>query len=248
MKKIIVIPSRLASSRLPNKPLADIGGEPMIIRVLNQARLAKCDQVIVACCDERLKSIIEKAGGKAVLTDPMLPSGTDRVYAASQAIKTLSPEDIIINLQGDLPFISPAYISFAATLLEQNTPFDITTLAAPIQDAADIQNPSVVKVAFSPLDQQKSYGFGHYFSRAPIPHGATTFYHHIGIYAFRKAALEKFVAASPSALENTERLEQLRALDLGLKIGVGIVDEAPLSVDTPDDLNKARLSSQRRSI
>ena len=240
MQKIIIIPSRLASVRLPNKPLVDIGGIPMVVRVANQAQKANADKVMVACCSEEIKSTIEAIGSTAVITDPNLPSGTDRVHAAAESLSSLGPNDIVVNLQGDLPFINPQHITQVIDLLEQQSQFDLTTLAAPITDKSEINNPSVVKVAFSPLNPDQTYGHGHYFSRATIPHGADTFYHHIGLYAFRKAALDKFVKASPTLLEVTEKLEQLRALDIGLKIGVGIVDEPPISIDTPEDLEKAR--------
>tara|TARA_B000000565_G_scaffold45251_1_gene30111 strand:- start:4988 stop:5719 length:732 start_codon:yes stop_codon:yes gene_type:complete len=240
MQKVIIIPSRLASVRLPNKPLVDIGGTPMVVRVARQAQKATADKVMIACCGEEIKSAIEAIGSTAVITDPSLPSGTDRVHAAAQSLSSLGPNDIVVNLQGDLPFINPQHITQVIDLLEQRPEFDLTTLAAPITDKSEINNPSVVKVAFSPLGPDQIYGYGHYFSRAAVPHGANTFYHHIGLYAFRKAALDRFVKASPTLLETTEKLEQLRALDIGLKIGVGIVDEPPISIDTPEDLEKAR--------
>ncbi len=241
MKKIIVIPARLASSRLPNKPLAKIGSKTMIEWMLHQAQKASCDQAVVACCGEEIKTLVEQAGGTAVITDPHLPSGTDRVYAAVKALQLDHPESIIINLQGDLPFINPIYLSKAAALLENSSQFDISTLAAPITQKEEITNPATVKVAFSPNTQDPTYGHAHYFSRAPIPCNAPTYYHHIGLYAFRFEALDCFVKAAPTYLEQTEKLEQLRALDLNLKIGVGIVeDEPPISIDTPQDLEAAR--------
>lgn len=248
MKKVIIIPARLASHRLKNKPLALIDGLSMIERVYRQAQKSTIQNVFVACCDPLIQERVEHAGGTALLTDPDLPSGTDRVYAAAVQAGITDPSAIIINLQGDLPFINPDHISKAADLLENTSDFDITTLAAPLEDPEDQTNPAAVKVAFSPTASDPSTGHAHYFSRAPIPHGAKTFYHHIGIYAFRLNALERFVKSAPTYLENTEKLEQLRALDLGLKIGIQLVDEAPLSVDTPEDLEDARAYAEQNRL
>jgi 3-deoxy-manno-octulosonate cytidylyltransferase (CMP-KDO synthetase) len=240
MKKVIIIPARLASTRLPNKPLTYIKGKSLIQRVVIQAQRTGITNILVACCDPLIKDEVEKIGGKALLTPPDLPSGTDRVYAAALKAQLANPENIIINVQGDLPFISPDDISKAATLLETSPHYDIATLAAPITNLEELDNPATVKIAFSPENRDLSVGRAHYFSRAPIPYGASLFYHHIGIYAFRFNALERFVQAEPTYLEKQEKLEQLRALDLNLKIGVKVVKETPLSIDTPADLKKAQ--------
>lgn len=233
MKPIILIPARLASTRLPNKPLADIGGLPMIVQVLKRALEAKAGEVVVACDSQQIADVITQAGGKAVLTDPDLPSGSDRIHAALQSIDPAAEYDVVVNVQGDMPTLDPSLINAAVKLLD-NPHVDIATLAAVIQDDTEKTDPAVVKVA------RAENGRALYFSRATIPHGAGTLYHHIGLYAYRRAALEAFVALPPSALEQREKLEQLRALEAGMRIDVAIVDTVPLGVDTPEGLEKAR--------
>ncbi len=238
MNPIVLIPARLASTRLPDKPLADIAGVPMIVRVWRQAVLADIGPVVVACAEPAIAAVIEAAGGRAILTDPGLPSGSDRIF---QALETFDPErrhDVVVNLQGDLPAIDPQCIrDVAATLAAAGA--DIATLAAEIDDAADCDNPSVVKPVIA-WDSSDRRGRALYFTRARAPHGEGPLFHHVGIYAYKREALERFVGLPPSPLELREKLEQLRALEAGMTIAVARVDKVPLSVDTPADLEKAR--------
>ena len=229
MKTIIIIPARMASTRLPNKPLADIAGQTMISRVYKQA-IKTNFEVVVACDFQEIANEITKIGGKYVLTDPNLPSGTDRIYQAYQKLD--ANHDFIINLQGDLPNIDEQLILQCVNLLH-NPNCDIGTLASVITDSQQINNPSVVKIALS--EQKQAL----YFSRSPIPYLASVYLHHIGIYAYKKSALKKFVSLTPSSLEKQESLEQLRALENNLKIFVETVNSHPISVDTPSDLKLA---------
>ena len=238
MNPIVVIPARMASTRLPGKPLADIAGVPMIVRVLRQAMAAGVGPVVVAAAEREIAAAVEAAGGRAVLSDPALPSGTDRVHAAVEAVDRGYKHDVVINLQGDLPALDPAYIRMVAEPLAP-TGADIATLAAEIDDPADFGNPSVVKPVVV-WDVTGKRGRALYFSRSRVPHGEGPLYHHIGIYAFRRDALSRFVALPPSPLESREKLEQLRALEAGMSIAVARVDSVPLSVDTEADLEKAR--------
>lgn len=236
MNPVVIIPARMASTRLPGKPLADIGGVPMIVRVWAQAMKAGVGPVVVAAAEEEIADAVEKAGGHAVMTHPDLPSGSDRIYAALQGIDPGGRYDTVINLQGDLPALDPAQLRAAADALPGH---DIATLAAPITDEADRANPAVVKavVAWAP-DGQK--GRALYFSRATVPTGPGEHFYHVGIYAYARAALARFVELPPSPLETREKLEQLRALEAGMSIAVARVDKVPLSVDTPEDLDYAR--------
>ena len=238
MKAIIVIPARMASTRLPGKPLADIAGEAMIVRVWRQAMKAGVGPVVVAAADDVIVAAVERAGGRAVLTDPDLASGSDRVH---EALNTVDPEreyDAVINLQGDLPALDPEAVrKVAAALAESGA--DIATLAAPITDAADYDNPHVVKPVVA-WNEEGTRGHALYFTRARAPWGSGPLFHHVGIYAFTRAALAHFVGLSPSPLERREKLEQLRALEAGMRIEVAYIDAVPLSVDTPEDLERAR--------
>ncbi len=238
LNPIVVIPARLAASRLPGKPLADIAGEPMIVHVWRRAVEAAVGPVVVACADRAIADAVEAAGGRAVMTDPDLPSGSDRVFQALQEFDPTGTHDLAINLQGDLPAIDPAAISAVlAPLVEPGV--DIATLAAEIRDAAERDDPNVVK-AVAAIADGAAVGRALYFSRSPVPSGDGPLYHHIGIYAFRRAALDRFVALPPSVLERRERLEQLRALEAGMRIDIALVDSVPLGVDTPADLERAR--------
>lgn len=237
MRPIILIPARLAATRLPNKPLLDIAGKPMIHHVYAQATASQLGPVYVAAGDQAIIDHIHKIGGQAVLTDPALPSGSDRIWAALQTIDPDGRYDTIINLQGDLPKIAPDLLAKILQLLD-NPAVDIGTAVTPIAAAADIAKPNIVKAALH-LHHPKA-GRALYFSRSPIPHGAAVFYHHIGIYIYRRAALAKFIQSPPTALELTEKLEQLRALSLGMRIDAAIVNEVPLTIDTPEDLDRAR--------
>ena len=238
LNSVVVIPARMASTRLPGKPLADIGGAPMIVHVWRCAIAADVGPVVVAAGDTEILTVLHAAGGTAVLTDPALPSGTDRVFAASEAFDPAHGHDVVINLQGDLPLLDPQCLRAVKRALHESGS-DIATLAAPITDAADFDNPNVVKPVVSWKDGG-SYGRALYFSRSRVPAGAGDLFHHIGIYAFRRTALARFVSLPPSPLEKRENLEQLRALEDGMTIAVGIVDRPPLSVDTPEDLARVR--------
>ncbi len=242
MRPIVLIPARLASTRLPNKPLAPIAGKAMILHVLERALAADVGPAAVACGDSEIAQAVEAAGGRAIMTDPALPSGSDRIH---QALRRLDPEgrhDVVVNLQGDLPALPPEEVRSVLRPLEEPA-CDIATLAAPIRDQAERGSPDVVKVAAA-LGQDRPIARAHYFSRAPIPwtgkDDSGALFHHIGIYAYRRAALERFVGLPPSPLEQRESLEQLRALEAGLRIDVALVDRPPLSVDTPADLARAR--------
>ncbi|HUO02214.1 MAG TPA: 3-deoxy-manno-octulosonate cytidylyltransferase [Rhizomicrobium sp.] len=237
MKPILLIPARLAATRLPAKPLADIAGVPMIVRVVRQAMAAELGPVVVAAGDREIVSVVEAAGGNAVLTDPALPSGSDRIHAALQALDPDGRHDVAVNLQGDLPALEPAQIRAVVSALEESGA-DIATLAAEIIDPAEHDNPNVVKavVAWGPGGR---LGRALYFTRATAPTGDGPLFHHVGIYAYRCAALARFVGLPPSPLEKREKLEQLRALEANMSIAVARVDSVPLSVDTEADLAKA---------
>ncbi len=234
----VVIPARMASTRLPGKPLADIHGEPMIVHVWRRAVEAHIGPVIVACADREIRDAVEDAGGGAIMTRPRHPTGSDRVF---EAAATLDPEndfDAVVNVQGDLPTIDPAAIRAALAPLADPA-VDIATLVCPIRDDAERDDPNVVKAVVS-LAPGRTVGRALYFSRAPVPSGDGPFYHHIGLYAFRRPALSRFVKLPPGVLEGRERLEQLRALEHGMRIDAALVDSVPLGVDTPADLDRAR--------
>ena len=238
MNPIVLIPARLASTRLPDKPLADIAGEAMIVRVWRQAMAAKAGPVVVAAAEQAIVDAIAHAGGRAVLTDPKLPSGTDRIFAALRSVDPKGAHDVVVNLQGDLPALDPASVRAVTDALAAGKA-DMATLAAAIDDPADFDNPSVVKPVVA-WDKDGRFGRALYFTRARAPSGEGELFHHIGIYAFTRKALERFVSLPPSPLEKREKLEQLRALEAGMIIAVARVDSVPLSVDTPADLEKAR--------
>lgn len=240
MNPIIVIPARMASTRLPNKPLADIHGKPMIVHVMERALESKLGRVVVACAEQEIKDAVEKAGGEAVLTDPDLPSGSDRILAALDIIDAPHAHDAVINVQGDLPTLDPKLIKTACDLLQDMT-VSIGTLGAIITNEAEKTNPNVVK-AVTEIDftKDKKKGRALYFTRTTAPHGDGPLLHHIGLYAYKRRELEKFVASPPSVLEKREKLEQLRALALGMRIELALADTIPLGVDTPEDLEVAR--------
>ena len=235
---IVLIPARMASTRLPGKPLADIAGLPMIVQVWRRAMEADVGPVIVAAAEAEIVAAVERAGGRAVLTRADHPSGSDRIF---EALGTLDPRcrhDIVVNLQGDLPTLDAALVRSALAPLA-DPGCDIATLVAPIADAAERDDPNVVKAALS-LADGAGIGRALYFSRAPVPWGAGPYWHHIGLYAYRRGALERFVALPPGILERRERLEQLRALENGMRIDAAVVATVPLGVDTPADLQRAR--------
>lgn len=235
---LVLIPSRLASTRLPDKPLADLHGLPMIVQVWRRAMEAKLGPVVVACGDRAIFDAVKAAGGEAVMTDPNHPSGSDRIFEALQKLDPEGKYDSIVNLQGDLPTLDPALPRAAFELLADPA-VDLSTLACAIKEPAEKADPNVVKAVVSP-NKAGNGGRALYFTRATAPHGDGPLYHHIGLYAYRRDALEKFVALPPSALEKREKLEQLRALEAGMRIEVAFVDTVPLGVDTPADLEKAR--------
>ena len=238
MSTIIVIPARMASTRLPGKPLADIAGQSMIVRVWRQAIKAAMGPVIVAAAEPEIAQEIKRAGGEVVLTDASLPSGSDRVH---QAMLRYDPDRrfaTIVNLQGDLPALDPQVLTTVQKTLTQSGA-GIATLAAPIANPEDGDNPAVVK-AIVAWNSTGSRGRALYFTRARAPYSDGPLFHHAGIYAFTREALDRFVALPVSPLERREKLEQLRALEAGMHIEVGCIDEVPLSVDTPDDLIRAR--------
>ena len=234
MNPIILIPARMASMRLPNKPLADIGGLPMIVQVMHRAQEAEIGKVAIACDGRTIQEAVFAAGGEAVITDPDLPSGSDRIWQALQVIDPDKKHDIVINVQGDMPTLEPSIIQEALSLLSDPA-IDIATLAAPIMLSHQLNDPAVVK----PVIEFKTgtTGIARDFTRDAVTHPA---YHHIGLYAFRRAALERFVSLAPSAREQARKLEQMRALDNGMTIGIAIVDTVPLGVDTPEMLEEAR--------
>lgn len=239
---IVLIPSRLASTRLPDKPLADIHGLPMIVHCLRRAQEAGFARVAVACGDAPIAEAVQAAGGEAVLTDPAHPSGSDRIFEALQKLDPKGEHDAVINLQGDLPAIDPKVIS--AVLLPLADPaIDLATLATPIVDQHEVDDRNVVKAVLS-LAPGQTVGRALYFSRRPVPGGEGPLWHHIGIYAYRRAALERFVSLKPSPLEKRESLEQLRALENGMSIAAAVVDTLPLGVDTPADLARIRAAMQ----
>lgn len=240
---LVVIPARMASTRLPDKPLLDIAGQPMIVHVLEQARAADIGPVVVACDDTRIKAAVEAAGGKAVLTDPDLASGSDRVRVAANAIDPDGRFPVVLNLQGDVPLIDPAAIR--ATFDPLSDPaVDIGTIATEIRDAALRDDPGAVKTVGTPTGAKRLRAL--YFTRATAPTGPGPLYQHIGLYAFRRAALEAFVALPPSPLEIRERLEQLRALEAGMRIDVSLIDSVPMDVNTPEDIEAVRAVLKRR--
>lgn len=236
---LVVVPARLAATRLPRKPLVEIAGEPMILHVWRRGVEAGLGPVVVAAADAEIAFAVEAAGGHAVLTDPELPSGTDRVLAAVEELDPGRTIDLVVNLQGDMPEVDPDYLALAlAPVIEDGC--DIGTLVVETDDPDERADPSCVKAVVSFSDQARSRGHALYFTRAPAPSGPGPLYHHVGIYGFRRDALEHFCDLPPSALERRERLEQLRALEAGMRIGVRRVPVAPPGIDTPDDLAAAR--------
>jgi 3-deoxy-manno-octulosonate cytidylyltransferase (CMP-KDO synthetase) len=238
MNPIVIIPARMAASRLPGKPMADIGGMPMILRVWRQALAAEVGPVVVAAGDPEIAWAVEAAGGRAVLTDPDLPSGSDRVLAALDEVDPRGAHDVVVNLQGDMPFLAPEVVSACVGLLETEAGCHIATVIAPEASPDDRPDPAVVKaiVALAPGER---HGRALYFTRSVL-YGDGPVWKHVGIYAYRRAALTRFADAPPSPLELREKLEQLRALEMGLNIWASVVDETPISVDTPADLEAAR--------
>lgn len=231
MHCLIVIPARLKATRLPNKPLAMIGDAPMIVQVWRRAMESGVGEVVVAAGEAEIAEAVTAAGGRAVLTDPDHPSGSDRIWEAVGRVE--GGHEVIINLQGDVPTLEPRLLRDILKPLE-NPQVDIATLAAEIREPSEHANPSVVKAVLA------ENGRALYFTRATAPANDGPRYHHIGVYAYRRAALETFVGLPPSPLEIREKLEQLRALEAGMRIDAVVVDTVPVGVDTPEDLERAR--------
>jgi len=243
MSILVLIPARLASTRLPGKPLADISGRPMIVHVAARARESGLGRVVVATDAEAVAEAVRSEGFEAVMTRGDHESGSDRIHEALQALDPERLVDIVVNVQGDLPTIDPATIRAVLQPLEQRA-VDIATLGVEIVRDEEKTNPNVVKIVGSPLSPTRLRAL--YFTRATAPWGEGPLYHHIGLYAYRRAALQHFVSLAPSALERRERLEQLRALETGIRIDAEIVQSVPLGVDTPDDLERARAILSKR--
>lgn len=240
---LIVIPARMQASRLPGKPMADIAGEPMIVHVWRRAMAAEAGRVVVATDADEIVQAIRKAGGEAVMTRADHASGSDRVFEAVSKVDPEGDREIVINLQGDLPTLEPRLVTACLAPLETKG-VHIATIACEIKDPAEKTNPNVVKVVGTPVGPGRLRAL--YFTRATAPHGEGPLYHHIGMYAYRRNSLERFIGLKPSTLEKRERLEQLRALEDSMRIDVGIVDTVPLGVDTPADLEKARRELAQR--
>ena len=238
LKPVVVIPARMASTRLPGKPLADIAGKPMIVQVLDRAREADIGPVIVACAEQEIADAVISAGGNAVLTRSDHPSGSDRVFEAVEKFDPAGRFDAVINLQGDLPGLDPEAILAALDALSEAN-VDIATLVAEILNPSELADENAVKAVISMRDGE-TRGRAVWFSRLKAPWGHGPHYHHIGIYAYRRASLKKFVGLPPSPLELREKLEQLRALEAGMRIDAACVDTVPLGVDTPEDLQRMR--------
>jgi 3-deoxy-manno-octulosonate cytidylyltransferase (CMP-KDO synthetase) len=236
-RTLVLIPARMAATRLPGKPLLDIGGLPIIVHVLRRAEEAKIGRVAVATDAPEIEAAVKAHGGEVVMTSPDHPSGSDRIYEALRALDPGGKAEIVVNVQGDLPTIPPDDIRVALALLDDPA-VDIGTLAAEIHRDEEHINPSVVKLIGSPLGGGRLRAL--YFTRATAPYGDGPRYHHIGLYAYRRQALERFVKLPPSVLEQREKLEQLRALEAGMRIDGAIVKSVPLGVDTPADLETAR--------
>jgi 3-deoxy-manno-octulosonate cytidylyltransferase (CMP-KDO synthetase) len=234
---VILIPARMAATRLPQKPLAEIAGRPMIAHVFDRAVAAGIGPVYVATDAPEIAAAVEKAGGQAVMTRGDHVSGSDRICEALELIAAGRNAAIVVNVQGDLPTIDPADIRAALVPLADPS-VDIATLAAEIRTAEERTNPNIVKVVGTQVGARRLRAL--YFTRATAPYGDGPLYHHIGLYAYRRPALEKFVRLPQSALERREKLEQLRALEAGLRIDVALVDSVPLGVDTPAELEMAR--------
>ena len=241
MSTLILIPARMHATRLPGKPLADIHGVPMIVHVWRRAVGANAGRVVVATDSEDIAQAVRAAGGEAVMTRADHPSGSDRIFEAALALDPHRRHETIVNLQGDLPTLDPHLITACIAPLS-NLSTDIATLCAQIVHADESINPNVVKVVGTPITPGSGQSIlrALYFTRATAPFGEGPLYHHIGIYAYRRSALERFVALKPSVLETREKLEQLRALEAGMRIDAAIVATVPLGVDTPADLERAR--------
>jgi 3-deoxy-manno-octulosonate cytidylyltransferase (CMP-KDO synthetase) len=236
MTPLILIPARMGSTRLPGKPLADVAGRPMVVQVLHRALEADIGPVAVATDSAEVAEAVRQAGGTAVMTREDHPSGSDRIFEALGRLDPHGRHDVIVNVQGDLPTINPAVIA-ASTRPLANDDVAVGTLAAWITREDEKANPNVVKAVGTPIGPDHLRAL--YFTRATAPYGDGPLYHHIGLYAWRRTALERFVGLPPSPLEQREKLEQLRVLEAGMRIDIILVDDVPLGVDTPEDLERA---------
>jgi 3-deoxy-manno-octulosonate cytidylyltransferase (CMP-KDO synthetase) len=236
-RTLILIPARMAATRLPGKPMVDIAGEPMIVHVWRRAIAAQAGRVVVATDSEEIVAAVAAAGGEALVTRADHASGSDRIFEAVERVDPKSEAELVVNLQGDLPTLEPRLIQSCIDPLA-TAGVDIATLAAEIREPDERTNPNVVKVVGTPAGPRRLRAL--YFTRATAPYGEGPLYHHIGIYAYRRQALARFVSLKPSTLERREKLEQLRALEAGMRIDVEIVDTVPLGVDTPAELERAR--------
>ena len=234
---LVLIPARMAATRLPGKPLLEMAGLPMIVHVLRRAEAARIGRVAVATDTAEIAAAVTAHGGRAVMTRADHPSGSDRIFEALGFLDPSGEAEIVVNLQGDFPTISPENIRDVLVPLADPA-VDIATLAAEIHTEEEASNPNVVKAVGSPIGPRRLRAL--YFTRATAPHGDGPRYHHIGLYAYRRAALERFVRLAPSPLERQEKLEQLRALEAGMRIDIGVVDSVPRGVDTPADLEATR--------
>jgi 3-deoxy-manno-octulosonate cytidylyltransferase (CMP-KDO synthetase) len=243
LNPIVLIPARMAATRLPGKPLADIEGLPMIVRVLRQAQAAGVGPVAVAAGDSAIAEAVRAAGGTAVMTDPDLPSGSDRIVAALAELDPGGAHDVVVNLQGDIPFVRPDAVTAVTDLLAREPGCDLATVMVAEADPSERTNPDIPKVvAAMQADGRAARCL--YFTRSVLFGDGPVWLHH-GIYGFRRAALSRFTAAKPSALEKRERLEQLRALEMGMQVWAAVIDEAPISVDNPADLERARAFARK---
>ena len=244
MRPIVLIPARMAASRLPGKPLADIGGAPMIVRVLRQAEAAGVGPVAVAAGETEICAAVERAGGRAVLTDPDLPSGSDRILAALAVLDPDRRHDVVVNLQGDMPFIDPALVGACAGLLDDEPTCDIATVDRARGVAGRAHRSRLRRRRSWRCSRAASARGRLYFTRSTL-YGDGPVWRHIGVYAYRRQALDRFAAAPPSALERREKLEQLRALELGLSIWAVVADAMPIEVNTPAELAVARRRAEQ---
>ncbi len=246
LNTIIIIPSRLQAQRFPGKPLASLCGKPMLLHVLEAVRGAGMGDIVVAAADSEIKDVVEGAGFSCVLTDPTHPSGSDRIFEALQQVDPLGKKEIILNIQGDLPVLDTGMLPLLLDAFK-NPYVDIATPVTPFKSHENPQDPNRVKAAVA-WRADENHGRALYFSRSPIPFGAEIYYHHIGIYAYRRKALERFISLPVGFLEQEEKLEQLRALENGMWIEAVKVKESPLSVDTPEDLKYVENYLKQKTI
>ncbi|MER8722171.1 3-deoxy-manno-octulosonate cytidylyltransferase [Mesorhizobium sp. M0999] len=246
MRPIVIIPTRLGSTRLPGKALMDINGRPMIAHVWRRGVEADIGPVVVACGDQQIVDVVRDLGGQAVLTDATLPSGSDRAHAALGLVDPDERHDVVVVLQGDLPTIDPTAIQATLAPLDRDAQCAIATLATEIEDPLELQAPQVVKIALA-IRPGETTGRAVYFSRMVIPAGAGKHYHHIGMYTYRREALARYISLPRGVLEQRENLEQLRAIEFGMRIDAVVIQTEPLGVDTVADLERAKVLLTTRS-